>query len=213
METCALGNKTFFQSLLPDILDVDVVELDWWDSTRIAIEGIGSVELVCTPAQHTSNRGVNDKDKTLWCSWSLLELNSEEVGKKLFFAGDTGYRRVTTAHPTQEEEEAMPHCPAFKEIGELLGPFDLALLPIGLYSPRDFMSSVHCAPEDSACIHIDIRSKKSIAMHYGTVRGGLSAYYEDVLEPPRRWREECEKKGLLWGQDVGLCDIGETVPI
>lgn len=73
------------------------------------------------------------------------------------------------------------------------------------------MSSIHCAPEDSVCIHQDIKSKKSIGMHYGTVRGGISAQYEDVLEPPVRWRAEGEKKGLKWGEDFGVCDIGETV--
>ena len=75
------------------------------------------------------------------------------------------------------------------------------------------MSTVHCAPEDSACIHKDIKSKKSIGMHWGTVRGGLSAQYEDVREPPRRWKESCEQAGLVWNQEVGICDIGETIVI
>lgn len=75
------------------------------------------------------------------------------------------------------------------------------------------MSSVHCAPEDSVCVHKDIKSKKSIGMHWGTVRGGLSGQYEDVREPPQRWRESCEKAGLIWGDEAGLCDIGETVVI
>ena len=73
------------------------------------------------------------------------------------------------------------------------------------------MSAVHCAPEDSVYIHKDVRSKKSIGMHYGTVRGGISQYYEDVREPPKRWKDHCEKEGLNWGKEVGLCDIGETV--
>ena len=75
------------------------------------------------------------------------------------------------------------------------------------------MSSMHCAPEDSVCIHLDIRSKRSIGTHYGTVRGGISAQYEDVLEPPVRWREKCEERGVKWGEEAGVCDIGETVVV
>lgn len=209
---CTLGNKPFFTTLLPDLPPDDIMELDWWHGVQLDIEDIGSAELICTPAQHTSARGPSDKDKALWCSWIVREANAEgAAGKSLFFAGDTGYRYVNSAKPTEEEQESMPRCPAFREIGDTYGPFDLALLPIGLYSPRDFMSSVHCAPEDSICMHEDIRSKKSIGMHYGTVRGGISAQYEDVVEPPARWRTKGEEKGLKWNEDFGLCDVGETV--
>lgn len=208
---CALGNKAFFRKLLPEIPEGDIIEMDWWDSVQVDVQGVGSIELSCTPAQHTSARSLNDKDHTLWCSYVVRESNGTDGSKSLFFSGDTGYRRVLQANPTEEEEKSQPCCPVFKEIGEFYGPFDLALLPIGLYSPRDFMSSVHCSPDDSSCLHFDLKSRKSIGMHYGTVRGGLSQYYEDVVEPPRRWRQVCEKKGLIWGEDVGLCDIGETV--
>jgi N-acyl-phosphatidylethanolamine-hydrolysing phospholipase D len=48
------------------------------------------------------------------------------------------------------------------EIGDKIGPFDLALIPIGAYSPRWFMSPIHCSPEDSVRIHEDIKSKRSV---------------------------------------------------
>ena len=48
-------------------------------------------------------------------------------------------------------------------------------------------------------------------MHYGTVRGGISAQYEDVRDPPRKWKEASERAGLKWGKEAALCDIGETV--
>lgn len=99
--------------------------------------------------------------------------------RKLFFAGDTGYRSIPSAGTTAEEQAALPRCPVFKEIGEKLGPFDVAMLPIGLCQPRVFMSPVHCDPFDSVEIHKDIKAKVSIGMHWGTVRGGLSKDYED----------------------------------
>ena len=48
-------------------------------------------------------------------------------------------------------------------------------------------------------------------MHYGTFRGALSANYEPVTEPPERWKKAAEAEGLVWGEEIGLCDIGETV--
>ncbi|KAJ7085396.1 beta-lactamase superfamily domain-containing protein [Mycena belliarum] len=190
----------------------DVTELDWWDGVVVNVPSVGSIHLVCTPSQHNSGRSLWDKNVALWSSWVLEEVGEAAAkSKRVFFAGDTAYRAVDEEDPA--DLTTFPHCPAFAEIGELYGPFDLALLPIGCYSPRSFMSKVHCAPEDAVCIHRDIRSKRSIGMHYGTVRGGLSQQYEDVREPPRRWREACEREGLVWDQEAGLCDIGETVII
>lgn len=208
---CGLGNAKWFHSC--GIQEGNVAELDWWQGVQVDAPGVGSVKLICTPAQHFSGRGLTDKNSTLWCSWVVEEAVSggSRTPRKLYFAGDTGYRTVFQAHPTKEQEEAQPVCPAFKDIGKFLGPFDLALLPIGLCTPRDVMSAIHCAPEDTVHVHTDVNSKRSIGMHYGTFRGGISAQYEDVRYPPRRWKEVCEEAGLQWGEEVGLCDIGETV--
>jgi len=62
-------------------------------------------------------------------------------------------------------------------------------------------------------IHRDVRSKKSIGMHFGTFRGAYSASYEPVTEPSERWRKGAEAAGLKWGVDVDLCDIGGTVVV
>jgi N-acyl-phosphatidylethanolamine-hydrolysing phospholipase D len=193
----ALGNKQWFLDAGIGITADEVTECDWWDSRRIDVEGIGSINLTCTPAQHTSGRTPFDAGQTLWSSWVIDDVQSS---KKVFFSGDTAYKATT----------AESACPAFKQIGQVFGGFDLAMLPIGLYSPEWLMSNVHCCPEDSLEIHKDIQSRKTIGMHYGTVRGGISGQYEDVREPPRRWMECCEKQGR-WGTECGLCDVGETV--
>lgn len=207
----ALGNKAWFtQHIL--CKDDEVTELDWWDSCEVAVDGVGSVTLTCTPAQHTSGRTPFDAGQTLWSSWV-----AENDAKKFYFAGDTAYQAVETPAP----------CPAFKDIGELLGPFDMSFLPIGLYSPAHLLGKVHATPEQSLCIHQDIRSKTSIGMHYGTFRGGISGQYEDVRAPPRRWREVAIKNGVWCGggiegngdpadtstEGIGLCHLGETVAV
>lgn len=71
-----------------------------------------------------------------------------DVGRKVYFAGDTGYRTVRPARcdagsggkevegASEEErmealERAAPCCPAFREVGERFGGVDVALVPIG----------------------------------------------------------------------------------
>lgn len=195
----------------------DVTQLDWWEGVQVQVPSVGSVKLTCTPSQHFSGRALWDRMSTLWSSWVLECVDSSPTSTgpstasplKLFFSGDTGYRYV----PEEASEDSVPVCPAFREIGAEYGPFDLSLLPIGLYSPRHFMSPVHCTPEDTVCLHRDLRSRKSVGMHYGTVRGGISQYFEEVTEPPRRFREACETAGLVWGKELALLDVGETVVV
>lgn len=207
-----LGMKAWFTSL--GIAEGDVTEMDWWQECDFKVDGVGKVHFACTPSQHASGRSATGMARTLWCSWVLKEA-SNAGGTHLYFAGDTAYRAVTAEDVSAGEEaiNARPVCPSFSEIGEKYGPFDLALLPIGCFLPREFMSRVHCSPDDSLNIHRDIRSKKSIGMHYGTIRGNLSGQYEDVKEPARRWKECCESAGLGWGKEIGLCDIGETLVV
>ncbi|PIA91709.1 N-acyl-phosphatidylethanolamine-hydrolyzing phospholipase D [Cercospora beticola] len=193
--------------------DEDVTEVDWWDEHEISVEGVGNIQLLCCPTQHFPGRTLFDAGHALWCSYAL-ECN----GKKLYFAGDTAY----------QAEGAPSPCPAFAQIGEHVGPFDLALIPIGLYSPKEVAASVHVHPEQSFEIHKAVRSKLSIGMHYGTVRGGLSAVFEPVTDPPRRWREVAQKQDQWRGggvegdgspvdvassDGVGLCHVGETVAV
>jgi N-acyl-phosphatidylethanolamine-hydrolysing phospholipase D len=53
---------------------------------------------------------------------------------------DTGYRAVPKesegTDDYADEYKDLPVCPAFKQIGELRGGFDLGLIPIGAYVPR-----------------------------------------------------------------------------
>ncbi|KIW66225.1 hypothetical protein PV04_08425 [Phialophora macrospora] len=188
-----------------------ITELDWWDGVDVQIENVGKVRITCTPTQHFSSRSMWDRDHDLWCSYAIHDLQGSR--KNVYFAGDTAYRSIHANNLSREEEDAMPVCPTFKQVGDLLGPFDLALLPIGLCSPRNFMSNVHANSWDSIRIHQDVRSKKSVGMHWGTVRGGISQYYEDVRTPAKHWKMAAEEAGLKWGEEVGLVDVGETLVV
>ncbi len=119
---------------------LEVIELDWWEARQLKGITIRSV-----PNQHFSNRGLGDSDNTLWTAWSL-----EGQGGKAYFGGDTGYG---------------PH---FKEAGERVGPFRLAVLPIGAYRPEWFMGRVHESPAQAVQAALDLRASMAVPMHYGT---------------------------------------------
>ncbi|CAN5157075.1 MBL fold metallo-hydrolase [soil metagenome] len=117
-------------------------ELDWWQKLSIT----ESLEVKAVPAQHFSSRGMFDRDATLWCGFVITR-----AGGNIYFAGDSGYN------------ESL-----FKNIGNQCAPIDLAIIPIGAYKPQWFMSPIHCSPEEAVQIHIDVKSKQSIASHFGT---------------------------------------------
>jgi len=164
-----------------------------------------TARISCLPCQHTSARTLWDKGETLWCSWAV-----ESGGKKVWFGGDTGYRAVPRlpkgVDDYGEEYKHLPHCPAFKQIGDLRGPFDLGLIPIGAYDPRDIMSPMHANPFDSVNIFADTKCKRAMGIHWGT----WVLTVEDVLEPPALLKQAMKKKGLPETGVFDVCDIGES---
>lgn len=133
----------------------DPVELDWWGEHALG----GGHAVTFTPAQHFSARGLFDRDLSLWGGFAL------RVPKgAVYFAGDSGY------------------APLFREIGGRLGPFAVALLPIGAYRPRWFMSALHCDPEEAVRVHRDVRARRSLAMHFGCFPLADDGYGEPAAE-------------------------------
>ncbi|MES2265902.1 MAG: MBL fold metallo-hydrolase [Bacteroidota bacterium] len=86
-----------------------IIELNWEQSTTLP----GGLKITATPAQHRSNRTYKSVNKTLWASYVI-----QAGDYRIFYSGDSGYG----AH--------------FKQIGQQYGPFDLALMECGQYSPN-----------------------------------------------------------------------------
>jgi N-acyl-phosphatidylethanolamine-hydrolysing phospholipase D len=164
-----------------------------------------TARISCLPCQHTSARTPFDKSTTLWASWSV-----SSGGKSVYFGGDTGYRSVPRLPKEVDdwgsEFAHLPVCPAFKQIGELRGPFDLGLIPIGAYNPRHVLSPVHSNPYDSVEIFKDTKCKKAMGIHWGT----WALAEEDVLEPPQLLKKAMAKSGLAETGVFDVCDIGES---
>jgi L-ascorbate metabolism protein UlaG (beta-lactamase superfamily) len=157
-----------------------ITELDWWEGVEL-----GGVRFDFVPAHHWSKRGLLDTCRTLWGGWVLTARD----GQRVYFAGDTGYGHW------------------FSRIGRRYPGIDLALLPIGAYDPRWWLSDVHCDPEEAVRAAQDLGAHRMAPMHWGTFV--LSA--EPVLEPLTRVRAAWQKAGLarenLWDLPVGASRV------
>lgn len=172
----ALANAKHFKN----IKGIQTIELDWWQSTTITNNG-ETAKISLVPTQHWSARWLTDKRESLWGSYVV-----EADQRKVYFAGDTGYENNF-----------------FKRIGETWKGFDLALIPIGAYEPRWFMKFNHVNPEESVQVHLDIKSKMSVGMHFGTFR--LS---DELFGQPEKDLEIAKKK--LGVDNFITLDVGQT---
>ncbi|OCF38645.1 hypothetical protein I317_07566 [Kwoniella heveanensis CBS 569] len=179
-----------------------VLEMDWWDEREVVVEGVGEVKIVCTPCQHSTARTGWDRDNSLWSSWVLKD---PHTSASVWFGGDTGYCNTKTDTHDLEEVSKYPVCPAFKQIGERLGPFTMGLIPIGAYKSRQVMSPLHASPIDSVRMFKDTKCEQAIGIHWGTFR----MTPERFTEPPERLKVAAEAVGLK--EDVfTVVAIGET---
>jgi len=136
--------------------------LDWGESLSLPGFTIHSV-----PALHFSSRGIYDRNETLWCGY-VIECRE----RLIYFAGDTAFGRH------------------FAQIREKFGSPRLALLPIGAYEPRWFMSPVHMAPDEAVRAHEILAAKTSIAIHHGTFQ--LS---DEGIDTPSKQLTACARHG------------------
>ncbi|MDO8457562.1 MAG: MBL fold metallo-hydrolase [Burkholderiaceae bacterium] len=180
-----LGLKSWFANLGI----THVVELDWWQHHTVK-----GVEFHLTPVQHWSARGLNDRSATLWGGWAVLGADFH-----WYYAGDTGYSRdfADTAKHFAERQSAASG-----------GGFDLALLPIGGYAPRWFMSMQHVNPMESLRIHQDIGAKRSLGIHWGT----FALTDEPLDQPPADLAMARQALGLP-ESSFGVLAIGESLQL
>ncbi len=146
----------------------NVTELDWYDQIKV-----NDLKITFVPAVHWSKRSLWDTNKTLWGSF-LIEYN----GRKFFFACDTGYGEI------------------YKDLGKKYGPIDLTFINIGAYNfypmaQKKDKSIYHTNPEEALNIGQDLKSKKVLGMHWGTVVLSL----EPIMEPGVRFKNSSNQYG------------------
>jgi L-ascorbate metabolism protein UlaG (beta-lactamase superfamily) len=152
-----------------------IEELDWWQEARH-----GDVGLTAAPAQHFSGRTLWDRNKTLWASWAI-----RSGRERIFYSGDTGY------------------FPGFKEIGDKLGPFDVALMENGAYD--SYWPAVHMSPEETVRAFQDVKARLLYLVHNST--------FDLAFHP---WQEPLERVAQLAGQQglpLATPEIGEVLTL
>ena len=164
----------------------DVNELDWYQEIQVNED----IKVTFLPAVHWSRRGLFDINETLWGSFLI-----EYKNKKILFACDTGYGNI------------------YKELGKKYGPIDLTFINIGAYNfypilPMKDKSVYHTNPEEALQIAKDLKSKKVLGMHWGTVVLSL----EPIMEPRRRFKDNAEKFGFN-KKDAIIFKIGQVSKI
>jgi L-ascorbate metabolism protein UlaG (beta-lactamase superfamily) len=141
-----------------------IVELDWWERTEV-----DGVELVCTPARHASGRSLTDQNDTLWAGWAV-----RGPQHSVFFSGDTGM------------------FDALSDIGERLGPFDLAMIEVGAYDRA--WPDWHIGPEQAVAASQLVQGAAFLPIHWGLWNLSMHGW----TEPVERVAVAAEKAGVRW---------------
>jgi L-ascorbate metabolism protein UlaG (beta-lactamase superfamily) len=128
-----------------------VVELPWGRS----FEHRG-IRITALPVKHWGTRNLLP-DSRGYTGFLL-----ESAAGAVFFPGDTAY------------------FPGFRDYGSRFA-IDVALLPIGAYSPPSFRN-VHMNPEDAFQAFVDLRARWMVPIHWGTFTISL-----EPVDEPVRW--------------------------
>jgi L-ascorbate metabolism protein UlaG (beta-lactamase superfamily) len=155
-------------------------ELDWGGESSL-----GGVRFLCVPSRHFSGR-LPWENSTLWSSWVVAAPRH-----RVFFCGDSGF------------------FDGFGDIGRAHGPFDVALVSSGAYSPQ--WPSIHMIPEEVVEASVEVKAQLLIPIHWGTFNLAFHAWNE----PAERAFAEAARRGVPIriprpGERVELPQAGEA---
>ena len=166
----SLGNETILRRA---IRDARVRAGDWWDRVAIGKEAARGAdgEVTIVPAYHWSARTGRDRRMALWSGFML-----GTGGGRAYFAGDTGYGDGGI----------------FREVRRRIARPDMALIPIGAYEPRWFMSAQHTDPDEAVRILEDLEAARAVGIHWGV----FQLTDERREEPPERLLAALGRRGI-----------------
>jgi L-ascorbate metabolism protein UlaG (beta-lactamase superfamily) len=168
-----LGVHHWFKHNVPGSVlegkDQNVWGMDWGDEFKLPGRTQDAV-FKFLAIQHWSARGLWDRSETLWGSWAILHPKF-----RFWFSGDLGYSKDTV------------------DIGELLGPIDLAVVAIGAYEPRWFMKASHVNPSEAVQIMKDVKASQAMGMHWGTFEDLTD---ESLDQPPKDLKAALTSAGV-----------------
>jgi L-ascorbate metabolism protein UlaG (beta-lactamase superfamily) len=144
---CGLGVGAHFQRW--GFSSEAIQEGQWGD----AFEPLPGFRISFVYARHFSGRGFK-WDRAMWTGYVI-----EAGGMRIFYSGDGGY---------------SPH---FKDIGQKMGPFDLAILEDGQYDKA--WKDIHMMPEETVLAAMDLGARALLPVH----NSKFSIAYHDWDDP------------------------------
>lgn len=157
-----------------------ISELDWYEVTHFE----HNINIAATPSRHFSGRTLM-RNTSLFCSYVL-----QSGDKTIFIGGDSGYDQH------------------FKLIGDLYGPFDLAILENGQYN--EAWRYIHTLPEEFPQVIKDINAKAVLPVHCGK----FALAMHDWSEPLERLRDiHIPNVKILTPQIGQIININDTEQI
>ncbi len=154
-----------------------VVPMAWYQQFQD-----GSMKFSFLPSQHWAKRSASDGGRRLWGAFVI-----ESYSKTIYYSGDTGYGEH------------------FKELPNLFGKIDYALIGIGAYKPRWMMEPNHISPYEAVQAAIEMGAAVTIPMHYGT----FDLANEPLSDPPKVFKAEALRNSI----NHLIPDIGELVKL
>ena len=147
--------------------------------------GVGGVEVIATPLAHDGRR------YKLGPAVEALGFDLRAAERRVFFAGDTGL---------------------FRELGELAGGIDVALLPIWGWGPR-LRRAHHLDPRTAAEAVAMLSPRIAVPIHWGTLlRAGLDHKRGQLLhDPPREFVSHASQ--LAPGVEIRVLAPGESLEL
>mgnify|MGYP000101809346 CR=1 FL=1 len=127
-----------------------ISETDWYETLQLS----NGFTLHATPSRHFSGRGLK-RNQALWTSFVL-----QTPSLRIFIGGDSGYDKH------------------FAEIGNMHGPFDLAILENGQYNKN--WKHIHLLPDEILQAAIDLKTKKLLPVHSSKFALALHAWDEPL---------------------------------
>lgn len=152
-----------------------IIEKDWWDEIHLDPE----FTITLTPARHFSGRSIWSGN-TLWTSYVL-----QSRFKRIYIGGDSGY----DTH--------------FKDIGQKLGPFDLAILENGQYNPS--WKHIHMTPEEVIQATKDLKAQVVLPVHSSKFVLSNHSWNEPL--------ERVSNQALKENQDIVTPLIGQAISL
>lgn len=141
-----------------------ITEVVWWEELKH-----NDLKIVFIPTQHDSSRMMLDMNRTLWGSYLLIDKEY-----KVYHSGDGGYDNH------------------FSEVNKKYGDIDLTFIECGQYNEK--WHAIHMFPEESVKACMDLKSKMSIPIHWGTYPLSDHAWNEPVI----RFARMAEEKGIRY---------------